>query len=55
MDKNELEGEEENPWTNEIAQKVFRLVNEKIDHCKSFDSLEKEMILCFNDDNTRLN
>ena len=55
INKNELEGEDLNPWTNEIAERVFRMVNEKYMHCKSFAALEDEMILYFNDKNARLN
>ena len=33
--RNELEGKDIDPFTNELAEQVFRLVDEKLKHCKS--------------------
>lgn len=44
-----------NTQTNETAERVFRMVEEKISHCKSVVKLEKVMIKYFNDKTTRLN
>jgi len=53
--KNELEGIEESPSTNEIAERVFRMANEQLTHCKSIEILEKRMIWYFNNPEARLN
>lgn len=46
---------DENPFTNEAAERVFRMVEEKRDHCKSVNKLETTMIAYFNDNMARLN
>jgi len=55
MERNELEGVDFCPATNELAERVFRLINEKIVHSKSIQKLEKQMLAYFNDSAARLN
>ena len=55
IDANELEGEDSDPFTNEIAERVFRMTSEKLNHCKSVAKLEKQMKIYFNCPSTRLN
>jgi len=55
IDKNGLSGTEHNPPNNELVERVFRLAAEKILHCKSMKSFEKNVITYFNDNDLRLN
>jgi len=53
--KSDLEGVNISPPTNELAERVLRMVNEKICNCKSVKSLENHMNAYFNDSEARLN
>ena len=44
-----------NPLTNELSERIFRMANEKIPHCKSMITLEQTLIQYFNDPSARLN
>ena len=55
IDTNEVEGLDELPFTNELAERGFRMTNEKLQHAKTVESLEKMMIAYFNDPDARLN
>lgn len=46
---------DDKPLTNEIAERVFRMVTEKIAHCKSIVRLEEVMISYCNEDSNKLN
>ena len=50
--QNELEGEDIEPLTNELAERVFRMINEKIN---PLTRLESGMIDYFNNSSLRLN
>jgi hypothetical protein len=43
-----------NPYTNETAERVFRMIEEKKNHCQSIRNLELTMIQYFNDPSARL-
>lgn len=53
--RNIVNYDDPNPVTSEIAERVFRMTEEKIIHCKSMETLELEMIKYFNDSSQRLN
>lgn len=45
---------DDNPLTNELAERVFRMAMEKTEHYKSMDKLESAMIYYFNNKSTRM-
>ena len=53
IETNQLSSEDCIPYTNELPERVFRMINEKMTKCKSVAGLEKEMLLHFNADSTR--
>ena len=55
IERNKLDGDDVNCFTNELAERVFRMVQEKLSHNKSFSQLEQNVITYFNDDSARLN
>ena len=55
VDTNEVEGLDELPFTNELAERVIRMTNEKLQHVKTVESFQKMMIAYFNNPDARLN
>ena len=55
IERNEMEGIDNEAPNNELCERVFRMANEKITHCKSVKKLEKVMIKYFNEKSARLN
>ena len=52
---NELDDEYLSLYTNEICERIFRMVKEKMSHCRSFESLASQMKAHLNDRYARLN
>ena len=55
IDRNNFGEEDFNPSTNEVAECVFRLINDNNHHNKSVETLEKQVTSYFNDPSARLN
>ena len=55
IEKYDFIDEENVPPTNEIVERVFRMAQEKILHCKSISMLQTHLKSYFNDTSNRLN